>query len=200
MSFSHSTQLHRIASLLASGLNAAQVSSIVGVSPSRISQVKSSPEFDIIYKEYQNAEEEKNVEEVATSAKYLAAEHALINQVLALAPSAELRDVTAALRVVSDRQERAAARKNPIHASTIVHNNIISLTLPAHALPELTISPSNEVLAIASQNLAPLTSEGVTNLFSSLKENKNVPGRIPPLTEEASREAPIEINSYERVA
>lgn len=192
MSFSSSTQINRIATLLASGLNAAQVSSIVNLSPSRISQIAATDEFKNIYAAKREESEKKDVEETAIAAKYLSAEHALIDQVVAMAPSAELRDVTAALRVVAERQEKAAIRKNPIHAATIVHNNIVQLQLPSHALPEITLNAEREVIAVNDKTLAPLPSQSVTALFSSMrKETQNVSERIPTPAETPAIEAPF---------
>ena len=191
MSFSITTQMHRIAALHASGLNAAQISSIVGVSPSRISQIVATDDYKSLLAVKREETEKENLEETAISAKYLSAEHALIDQVLSMAPSSELRDVTAALRVVAERQEKAANRKAPIHAATVTNNQIIQLVLPSHALPELSISKTNEITAIAQQSIAPLTSGGVTALFSSMRskgEQNDRSGtiieaeRIPALT------------------
>ena len=86
-----------------------------------------------------------------------------------MAPSAELRDVTAALQVITERQDKAKARINPIHAGVTVHQHIVQLNLPTHALPEIIISKDNEVTCIDQTNLAPLTSDGVQNLFKRMK-------------------------------
>lgn len=195
MSFSSSVQINRIATLLASGLNSAQVSSIVNLSPSRISQVTASEEFKTLYAEKREESSKKDVEETAITAKYLSAEHALIDQVLSMAPSSELRDVTAALRVVAERQEKVAARKNPIHAATIVNQMAITLQLPAHALPEISFNNAREVIAINEQTLAPLSSSAVTSLFTAMKqkEYENDPTRIPAIAEAA----PIEADDFE---
>lgn len=181
MSFSSSTQITRIATLLASGLNSAQVSSIVNLSPSRISQITATEEFKQLYSEKREESAKKDVEETAISAKYLSAEHALIDQMLSIAPSAELRDVTAALRVVAERQEKAHLRKNPIHAATVINNTSITLQLPSHALPEITLNAEREVIAINDQTLAPLPSTAVTSLFQHMrnKELNHEPTRIP---------------------
>jgi hypothetical protein len=173
MSFNLSIQMHRVAALQASGLNSAQVSSIVGLSPSRISQIVASDEYKTLLEMKREETEKKDVEETAITAKYLSAEHALINQVLNLAPSSELRDVTNALRVVAERQEKSALRKNPVHASQVTHQNIVQLFLPQHAVPELSISSTNEVTAIDNKTLAPLSSGGVTALFSAMKGVNN---------------------------
>lgn len=161
--------LLRIATLLASGLKSNQVSSIIGLSPARISQISTEESFQSLLQEKLADASKKDVEETAITAKYLSAEHLLIDQMVQMAPSAELRDVTAALRVITERQDKASLRRNPIHAGITVHQHVVQLNLPTHALPEITISKENEVTAINETNLAPLTADGVQNLFKRMK-------------------------------
>lgn len=168
----------RIATHLAAGLPIAQISSIINLSPSRISQLSSSEEFKAFLAEKMEEIQKKDIEEMAISAKYLSAEHLLLDQLVQMAPTAEFRDVTAAIRTIAERQDKAKLRVNPVHAGTIVHQHIVNLNLPAHAVPEIAISSTNEVLAINDTNLAPLSSDGVQNLFKSLKENSNDERRI----------------------
>lgn len=170
--------LERIATLQASGLPAIKISAIVGLSPARISQIASTEEYQNLLQVKVAEAAEKDMEAEAISAKYLSAEHILIDQMVQMAPSAELRDVTQALRVVAERQEKVAARKNPIHAGVVVHQNIVQLNLPTHALPEVVVSKDNEVIDVNGKNMAPLTSQGVESLFAKLKETRNVQGRI----------------------
>lgn len=177
--------LDRIATLLASNLPANQVASIVGVSPARISQIAGTAEFKELLAAKQIEVADKDDEETAITNKYMAAEHMLLNQVMDLAPISELRDVTAALRVVAERQERAKSRINPVFQGTVVNQqNVINLSLPAHAIPEIHLSKTKEVLAIGDSTLAPMTSKGVTDLFASLKGEDHVQVRSH---EEASR-------------
>jgi hypothetical protein len=186
MSFSSSTQINRIATLLASGLNQAQVSSIVNVSPSRIAQITATDDFKLIYADKKAAHEKEDVEKLAIAAKYLSAEHALLDHVISSVPNMEAKDATNALRIVAERQDKAAARINPVHGNVVVHQNIVQLTLPTHAVPEILLNSDREVIAIDNKTLAPLSSDAVTNLFKHLsnKENENVQARLPDLTED----------------
>lgn len=170
--------LLRIATLLASGLKATQVSSIIGVSPARIAQIQTSQEFIPIYEEKLAEAQKKDVEQAAIDAKYLSAEHLILDHVVQALPHADLREATQALKIVAERQDRASTRRNPIHASTVVHQNIVQLNLPTHALPEIVISAANEVMDVNGKNMAPLTSQGVESLFKSMKEKKHEQGRI----------------------
>lgn len=169
--------LERVATLLASGLPAASVASIIGVSPARISQLKAEEGFEEIFQAKMAEMATKDAEEVSIGAKYLEAEHKLLKQVIDLSSVSEMRDVTAALRVVAERQERAKNRINPIQQGTQVFNTVVQLQLPTHAVPELSFSGNKEVIAIQERSLAPLSSTAVTSLFASMnpKEKDNDP-------------------------
>jgi hypothetical protein len=169
--------LERVATLLASGLSASSVASIIGVSPARISQLKAEEGFDQILQAKMAEVATKDAEEVSISAKYLEAEHKLLKQVIDLSTVSEMKDVTAALRVVAERQEKAKNRINPIQQGTQVFNTVVQLQLPTHAVPELAFSSNKEVIAIEDRNLAPLSSTAVADLFARMtpKEKENDP-------------------------
>lgn len=183
-------QRERIATLLASGIPPSGVATIVGVAPGRISQIKAEEGFELIIAAKAAEMKDKDVEEVSLSGKYLAAEHALLKQVIDMAPTAELRDATAALRVVAERQERAKTRMNPIVHAAPVYNTVVQLQLPQHAVPELRFSSAKEVIAIENRNLAPLSSSGVLGLFKSMGQDQtesHTSGTLPGESHEPSR-------------
>ena len=192
--------IERITTLLASGLKPSNVASIVGCSPARISQLSADPHFQDLLSAKIAEAEESDVEEKTITAKYIAAEHILLNQIIEMAPVSELRDVTAALRVVAERQEKAKTRLNPVQGTTII-NQTVQIAIPSHTLPEISLTKDLEVVSVNTLNLAPLTSEGVTNLFKNLKadkeaveaqrieENLNEQGRILREAEETFGEA-----------
>ena len=192
--------IERITTLLASGLKPSNVASIVGCSPARISQLSADPHFQDLLSAKIAEAEESDVEEKTITAKYIAAEHILLNQIIDMAPVSELRDVTAALRVVAERQEKAKTRLNPVQGTTII-NQTVQIAVPSHTLPEISLTKELEVISVNTLNLAPLTSEGVTNLFKNLKadkeaiemqkieENSNEQGRILREAEETFGEA-----------
>ena len=192
--------IDRITTLLASGLKPSNVASIVGCSPARISQLSADPHFQDLLSAKVAEAEESDVEEKTITAKYIAAEHILLNQIIDMAPVSELRDVTAALRVVAERQEKAKTRLNPVQGTTII-NQTVQIAVPSHTLPEISLTKELEVISVNTLNLAPLTSEGVTNLFKNLKadkeaiemqkieENANEQGRILREAEETFGEA-----------
>lgn len=180
----------RIATLLASGLPAASVSSIVGISPARISQLIKEESFALVLSAKQAEVSAKDVEEISLSAKYTAAEHLLIEQVMQMAPVSELRDVVGALRVVAERQEKAKTRMNPVHQGASTINTVVQLTLPSYVMPALQLNAQKEVIAIDNKALTPMSSKSVTTLFTNMeKEKENVQGRVYEVTEESPREA-----------
>ena len=193
--------IDRMTTLLASGLKPTQVATIVGCSPALLSQLaRDNQEFKNLLAEKEAIAQEQDIEEVAITAKYHAAEHLLLNQVMAMAPVSELRDVVGALRVVAERQDKAKTRLNPIQGAQAITNNIVQINLPAHALPELTLTKDNEVISVNNMNLAPLTSEGVTNLFRDMKEKKekrDEQRRISAITEKTPGEAITEVSFEE---
>lgn len=162
----------RIATLLASNLKPADISSIVGITPSRISQIMKEDGFNELYLAKLAEMKEKDQEELSLSAKYLVAEHSLIDQVTQLAPQSELRDVTAALRVIVERQDRTKQRMNPILQGQPVYNTYVQLNMPVQAVPNLEMSARKEIISVNGRNLTPLSSEGVISLFKE-KEIEN---------------------------
>ena len=192
--------IERITTLLASGLKPSNVASIVGCSPARISQLAQDQHFQDLLQAKIAELEADDVEEKTLSSKYHATEHVLLNQIMEMAPISELRDVTAALRVVAERQEKAKTRLNPVQGTTII-NQTVQIAVPSHTLPEISLTKELEVISVNTLNLAPLTSEGVTNLFKNLKadkeaiemqkieENANEQGRILREAEETFGEA-----------
>jgi len=185
--------LDRITSLLASGLKPAQVATVIGVTPARISQLLSQEDFQLSLQAKLAVQGKEDVEEQAISAKYSAAEHALVNKVIEMAPISELRDVTAALRVVAERQEKMKTRTSV--QAPILHQQltVVSVNLPAHALrtPEVHLNPTKEVIAIGEQQLSPMTSTAVTNLFTKLSKKKGEDHVLQTSTRN-TEESPVE--------
>lgn len=185
--------LERIATLLANGLKPSNVATIVGCTPAYLSQLaKSNEEFKNLLADKTALADKETNEELSLSVKYQAAEHTLIDRIMELSTVAEMRDLTSALRVISERQEKTKTRLNPVIEGQTVTNNIIQISIPSHALPELCMTREQQVLSVDNINLAPLTSTGVINLFKGMNEkkmeNENEQRRISVTTEKTSQE------------
>jgi transcriptional regulator with XRE-family HTH domain len=183
----------RIASYLAQGLKPSQVCSIVGVTAAYISQLlkeaKENPdgEFAKLLQEYASKEAEVFSEDKALTNKYMSIEHTILNAIEGQLAFAELPALSRALEVVANRQEkrlqRLTAPRDP--NGTVIHN-VIQLTIPAHAIPEHVISSNKEVVAIGNQQLAPLSADGVKNLFSQIQASKQAVLASPVTIENGS--------------
>lgn len=181
----------RIAALLASGIPATGVATIVGLSPARITQIQSEESFQELLKAKQVELQDQDKEEISLSGKYLNAEHALLTHITNLVAISDIGQATAALRVIAERQEKAKMRKNPIHQGVPVINNVVQLLLPQHAVPEIAYSSSKEVIAVENRNLAPLSSQGVLSLFKSMDTTQREP---VPLSESTGTTVEEETN------
>src|SRR5690606_1319001 len=153
----------RIASYLSQGLKPSQVAAIVGVTPAYISQLLSSAkaepegEFAVLLASSNEKADKEVDEDKALTTKYLAVEHKLLQQMEDTLGFAELPAVTAALRVVAERQEKRLSRLQAPSTSGGAVQNIIQITIPSHAIPEHVLNGQKEVVKIGSQNLSPLS-------------------------------------------
>lgn len=169
----------------------------MGCTPAYISQLsKTNEEFQNILSLKQVEADKDATEDISLGVKYQAAEHTLLDRIMELSIIAEMRDLTNALRVVSERQEKVKARLNPIIEGQAVTQNIIQISIPSHALPELCMTKDQEVLSVNNLNLAPLTSTGVINLFKSMRGENNEPRRVLEITESV----PTKIKEHEEVS
>ena len=164
----------KIAYYLAEGLSAADTAGIVGCSPGYISQLLKDEDF-------RKGVEEKLANRKSTPDenllnKYQGLEHKIIKAIGAQLDNAELPHLTKALDSVVKAQEAAMKRVNPALAQQ--QNNVVQvvqITLPPHAIPSMpvmTLNQQSEVVAIDNKPLSPMSTEGVKNLFSRLKSQK----------------------------
>lgn len=169
------SQQERIIGFLAQGLKAAQVASIVGCTPAYISQL-CAPDGPEGFKEGLQEKVKEltasgDIEENTVSSKYLSMEHRLLKTIEDRLGEAEFPALVNALKVVGERQEKRAARKAGLSIAqqgTLVQN-IVNITVPAHALPEFRMNTNLEVTAIGDRIMAPMSSDAVRQLFKSRK-------------------------------
>lgn len=165
----------RALKFLSGGLAPSQVASVLGVTPARISQLLAEPEAQARLAELRQTAGAAEEEDEVLNNKYLATEHALLDQMRTQIPYAELRDCTNALRAVGERAERRAARKAQEQAFKQFENSgsvTVSLTLPVHftqKLPQPVFNEQQEIVAIGEQPMAPLSSDAVRSLFAAKK-------------------------------
>ena len=186
--------LDRVSTLLASGLQPSQVATIVGVSPARISQLMKDESFALSLEAKIAEQQKEDIEEASISAKYSAAEHLLLNNIMEVAPTADLRDMVGALRVVAERQEKMKTRTTV--QAPVLHQQltVVSVSLPAHALaaPKVSFNSSREVTAIEGRPLAPMSSTAVTNMFQALANKREGDSHEPIPSNSSTKESPAQ--------
>jgi len=172
----------KIASLLAQGFKPVQVASIIGCTPALISQLIKDPEFKEAYEHHVHTilESVDIEEEERLNNKYLAAEHRLLDSISDNVPMMEDGDKIKALSVIAARQEKKAERilrlRVPQQPQQVT---IVQLALPAHAVPEYQVNSQNEILAIGHKALAPMSSNGVQNLFRQMEAQRKQASALP---------------------
>jgi len=172
----------RILHLLANGIKPASVAEMVGCTAAYVSQLLSDPDFreelTTLVTNLPAEEEDKRLD-----LKYEATEHNILAAINGSLANAKLGELTRALEVVARRQtevKKIAAFKTAPKTAV----QVVNLTLPAsfHKLqaPTIEMNTENEVIAIGGNNLAPLASDGVKNLFQKLKERREAQSQLAP--------------------
>lgn len=174
------TVQEKVAGFLAQGLKPAQVASIVGLSPGRISQIVREPEFAPLLAAAQQRYEVSSDDQAAAARinnKYLALEDRLIDQLDSQAACMEPKDLIKALDVVAARQDRLKIRMAPAPAAASTQV-LVNISMPAHALPDYKVNSLNEIVSIDEKPMAPLAASSVRQLFKDMAPAQEPP-RIP---------------------
>lgn len=176
---------------LALGLRPSQVASIVGVSPSRISQLLSCETTKAFLAKAAAAQQQDQEVEVLEN-KEMAAKHMLLGAILERTGEASFMELARAYEIIS----RAPINRNPILSpgQNIFSGTIVQISVPARSLPEIQITKDKEVIAIGERALAPLPAAQVTNLFSRMRGEQNEQICLPSGPEESdsgSLSAPV---------
>jgi hypothetical protein len=156
----------RILYYMAQGLTASQTASIVGCTASYINQLGKEELFLSQLTQARSETQAKDVDEdkVLTN-KYMALEHKILGAIETAMPMAELPALVRALEVVGSRQEKRALRLATPIGQVPNGTVIVNITLPSHAVPEYQVNSQREVIAIDNKTVAPMSSDGVANLF-----------------------------------
>lgn len=162
----------RIMKYLADGVKPADIVTIVGCSPSYISQLLHDEDFKAELEEtIASSMSAPNAEDNRLTTRYVNIEHKLLSAMEGAMADAKLGEITRALEVVAKRQiDVKTLNKVPAPTTQV---NVISLTLPASsnvARPKVIMNETKEVVAIGNDILAPMSSESVKSMFHQLKE------------------------------
>lgn len=162
----------KIKHYLIAGLKAAEIASILGCSAAYISQLIKDETF--------KAEVEAGMlagaasPETRIDAKYESLEAKIIDNMGMAVEGAELNDLSRALDSITRAKVEKAKLKLPIYNGPQVLQQVISISVPAHALaaPVISLNDKSEVIAIDSKPMAPLSATGVKNLFEQMQARR----------------------------
>lgn len=163
----------RIKNLLINGLKASEITSIVGCSPGYIAQLIKDDEFKAAVEAGKLAAQAERTEEDHIDTRYQTLEHKILTSVEDGLAEASLSEKVRALEVIHKRQDAKYVRKNPAQQQNpAIQLNVVSLQLPNHAIqqhqPVIQMNAQSEIVAIDSMHLAPMSSDGVKNLFAQI--------------------------------
>lgn len=163
---------------LAMGLQPSKISSIVGLSPGRISQI-CSENIDKI-----NTLREAYSETEIKEGKVEAAKNVLLDHIIAEAGtgSYSLTELARTYEMLS-RAESATQRNIIPIEGTMIPGHVTNISLPLFVIPNISITHENEVVAIEDRSLSPLPSAQVRNLFEEIRHD---PRRISAVAEKSA--------------
>lgn len=163
----------KIATLLGQGLSPSVVASVVGCTPAYISQLASDEQFKALVAS-KRVEQADAPEEEIISTKYLGMEHKLLAAMEQALPNAELPAITAALRVVAERQEKAKSRLLAPALQANQNVTVVQISMPQQAMPRILLNEQREVIAIDNKPMAPLASSAVQQMFQKKREEREL--------------------------
>lgn len=156
----------KAASLLAQGLSPSSVASICGVTPAYLSQLAKDEAFKELIASKMPEAAVKPDDEIITN-KYTAMEHKLLNAMENAIVNADLSEITHALKVVGDRQEKRASRLiAPAVAEAGRSVQVVQISMPVLPMPTITLNETKQVIAIDNKPMSPMASSAVQNLFA----------------------------------
>lgn len=184
------TKKQRIAQLLASGLSAADVKLVVGVSEGYMKRLKEDEEFNAYLRAYaapdseeaqelveaQDASKESETERLAD--RYTVLEAKVVNQLIANASLAETKELVNILGVISKQRGH---QQGPSVNIGVAGNAQITLSLPTNALgaDALQLSSSNEVVAVQGRSLVAMDTQGASALLEKARKERAAPAHSP---------------------
>jgi len=164
----------RILEMLGNGLAPNVVSSALGVSESYISQLLSEESFSQQVTGLRYA----NLQAATTRDRsYDAIEDALITKMQDLLPMMyKPMEVLRAITVINAAKRRGADAPD----NTVIHQTIVSLTLPSVATSRFITNSANQVIEAGNQELITIAASSLTTKLDSLKARSAPQPNLPP--------------------
>lgn len=180
----------KAAVLLGQGLTPSVVASVVGCSPAYISQLMATEDFKLLVLSHRTESAKLPDDELITT-KYVGMEHKLLQAMEQALPSAELPAITAALKVVAERQEKRASRlAAPAIAEAGKTQVVVQIAMPQTAMPHILLNERKEVIAIDNKPMAPMASSAVQGMFAAKRAEREQELQQKALEQTAQRSLP----------
>lgn len=164
----------RALSLLGQGMSAEVVASAVGVSPSRISQLLSDPNFaaEVATLRYENLAKHNQRDN-----KYDQIEDELVDRMKELLPMMfDPMKILAAIKVINGAQRRGSSAPEAV----IGQQNVVQLVMPTQIINSytthnsLSLNLNNQVVRAGDTDLITVQSGAMDRLLKASKENDHV--------------------------
>lgn len=173
----------KIKQLIIGGMAPADVASVLGCTPGYVSQVCSDPEFKADLEAAKILWAAEQTEDTLLEKRYENLEHKLLTHATAAMAEASFGELMRGVETLHKRKQDHFVRKNPVLPNTPnVTVHVTALTLPAHATkqmgPVVEVNDKNEIIAIGSQSMAPLSSDGVRSLFANIAAQKAADSKV----------------------
>lgn len=181
----------KIKTYLLSGLQANDIANILGCSPGYISQLLKDPAFVADIQEAKEKDPPKTDEILEN--KYDAAEHRIVSRITAEALNADIGELSRALDSITKARESKKKGTLPMLQGVQNANNVVQVFMPAHIMepPKLILNEKAEVIEIDGRPMAPLSADGVRNLFTQLEEKRNDSDRLEITAKLAAEALPL---------
>lgn len=183
---------------IAQGLKPGQVATLLGVTPAYISQCLKDEKIAQAIEDAKikaSGSDQETEERIINKLK--ATEERIIDAISDAIPYAEGPVLAKLLDTIAARLDRRKGLLAPGASLSLTQNNTVTLTLPAHAIPAPAVAyhtnEANQITSIGNQLMAHLSSEGVRNLFSQMRNPQG--SKSPILTDPDTLDFPAEVQA-----
>ncbi len=163
--------IDKIISYLAQGFSQQRVGEMVGCTDGYVSKVIQQENYAVLL-EAESTRLKVLARDEQTEKKYETLETRVLSQMSESLPFAEFRDLTRTMEVLIKRKQQQGLHANSIVVNQNTQTNVVVLSIPQAAVPDITLNNQREVIAIGKQTLAPMQASSVRSLFATLEEKK----------------------------
>lgn len=165
----------RIARLLAKGLKPSIVATMVGCSPSYLSNLTADPDFRLAVEEIRVATSEETSTRASETEvlkdRLLALEHQVVSKLEDRLEFMPERELIALFDRIGNRRDKLEPVTAVIESATLGADGqptkLVRISVPTICAPDLTIGSNNEIIAIGSRSVNPMPTEALRKLLDA---------------------------------